>query len=186
MLTPPNRRRGRSCKCAAQHRRSAHEGIVDGSKAPSRDHAAPLLQAVRVWHRRRGVCRRCSMNGCSPSRRPGRSFSALRTLRRRRRTSSIFHGWRADTAGSVRQQAGASEVRRPGDSRGVHSERGALRVHQGHADGCSVRRSRSRRMDSRAPNSRNCCRNWRTIADDIAIVRSLPRRVQPRARDRSS
>ena len=43
------------------------------------------------------------------------------------------HGRRADPARSVRQQAGAAEVRRPGDPRGVHSQRGAVRVHQGHA-----------------------------------------------------
>ena len=59
----------------------------------------------------------------------------------------------------------------------------ALRVHQGHAAAARLAATQfAQARRSRAPRSPSCCRTWRAIVDDIAIVRvDAHDAVQPRA-----
>ena len=80
----------------------------------------------------------------------------------------------------VRPQADADEARRPAHPRRVHQGR-ALRLHQGRRRSCSARRSSSPSTASRARSSPSCCRTWPSVADDLAVVRSMQTdAVQPR------
>ena len=65
------------------------------------------------------------------------------------------------------------QVRRPGDPEGASSRKASGSRSSRARRACSARPSRSRSTAIRAPRSRSCSRTWRSIADEIAVVRSM-------------
>ena len=82
------------------------------------------------------------------------------------------HGRRAVAARPVRQQAGAAQVRRAGRARRDRQGR-ALRVHQGHAEDARLAVRRSARHGQSGQEISDLLPHLATIADDIAIVKSM-------------
>ena len=105
-------------------------------------------------------------------RRPARAAGAALRAEGQEHHLSV-HGRRADAARPVRLQAGAAGARRPGDPGGVHSEGRALRVHQGDAAAARITVHVQASTDNPARSSPSCCRISPSIADEIAIVRSV-------------
>ena len=142
---------------------------------PASDHAAPLLRAGRLRHRRLalasliGSAARARGMAGAPSRMPPH---APHFAPKAKRVIYLFMAGAPSQIDLFDPKPELREARRPGHPGRVHQGR-ALRLHQGHAEAARLALHSSRGTASRARRSPSCCRNLARIADDIAIVRSM-------------
>ena len=160
---------------ASEPGRSLHQTVTRSlmqstlfEPSPDATSSSSPASASAAWR-----SRRCSTSGFSRRRCEVRSRRGRRTSRQRPRTSSIC-SWPALRRSSIcsitSRHCRSTTVRR---FRPSSSPRASASLSSRAPRGCSVHRSRSNDTANPARSSPSCCRISATIADDIAIVRSV-------------